>query len=228
MKKNLRSILVIGLALLCVALAVYVKNENVKTKAASEHKAGLIAEEKKKTRRAKLEADWIEVRPTVIEHYIVHQPVSEEIKKSAAKLDIEISPFFESQKLALIVIPQEKIPVGKYDSEFARLLKESSASNVEVATESEKTWKKVGVQWEKEREQREKQAEILRNRPEVAEANRRYEERMKEVKRMKGISMAESTKLQFEAVKENDDEMAIIRKQLFANPVRPAPRWADQ
>lgn len=126
------------------------------------------------------------------------------------------------------MIPQEKIPVGKYDSEFARLLKESSASNVEVATESEKTWKKVGVQWEKEREQREKQAEILRNRPEVAEANRRYEERMKEVKRMKGISMAESTKLQFEAVKENDDEMAIIRKQLFANPVRPAPRWADQ
>lgn len=50
MKKNLRSILVIGLALLCVALAVYVKNENVKTKAASEHKAGLIAEEKKKNK----------------------------------------------------------------------------------------------------------------------------------------------------------------------------------
>ncbi len=219
MKKNSRSTLFVGLALLCALLAVYVKKENAKSRAVTEHKAGLIAEEKEKQRQAKLDDDWPRFRQLRLESYIIRQPVSEETKNRAAELGIKINPFFDSAKVVNVVIPQAKIPLINYDPEFARLLKESRASDAEVDEEKGKWWERNGERYVKEGEKRK---EILRNQPEVAEADRRYKKRMEEIRAIKPISWSESSKLEFEAAVEYDGVIFEVRKKLSANPVTPA------
>lgn len=219
MKKNSRIISVVGFALLCTLLVVYVRKENEKSRAVTEHKARLIAEEKEKERQAKLDSDWLRIRELRLESYIIRQPVSEETKNRAAELGLKVTPFFDSAKVVNVVIPQAKIPLINYDPEFARLLKESRASDAEVEEEKAKWWEKNGERYVKEGK---KEDEILRNQPEVAEADRRYKKRMDEIRTIKPISLSESNKLGFEAAAEHARVIFDIRKKLSANSVTPA------
>lgn len=225
MKKNLRILFFIGVALLCAALAVYVQKKSADARAVSERKARSIAEEKEKIRQAELDRHWLHAKRADTEGYFVRQPVSEEIKRRAAELGIEISPFFDSAKIASMVIPEAKVPLSNSDPEFARLLKEISASDAEIAEEKAKWWEKNGEQYMKKNE---KIQEFFRNNPEVVEVTRRYEKRMEEVRKMKGLSAGEFSKLQYEAAAEANEEMNKIRKRVFPEDFPPPANGGNQ
>lgn len=226
MKKNSRLILVVGLALLCAVVVTYIRRENSKSRAVSKHKARLIAEENETKGQAKSDAPlFYRFKRIRFESHIIRQPVSEEIKKRAAELDINISPFFDSEKVVNLLIPPAKTPLRNSGPEFARLLEESRATDAEVAEEKAKWWERNGERYVKEGEQYQ---EFLRTNPEVAEEDRRYEKRKEEISAMQGISMAEFSKLEYEAVAEHAHEIFEIRKKLFANTVPPAGSPANQ
>ena len=196
MKTRTRIILIIGLGLVGLVLAVYVRTREPKSGFAEQddrkHLEKSMDDRKNKDRP---EMDWTAPyqRIDIGVDYFIHQPVSEEIAKRTAKLGIEIAPFYDSTKIALIVIRG-----GKSDVELERLLKQSSANDVEIAEERNQ-W------WERNKERITKEQEILNSQPEVVKALSRLHKRIEEIEELERthrLRWDESSRLELEAMQE--------------------------
>lgn len=193
MKTRTRIILIIGLGLLGLALAVYLKIQGTKSSFTaqddSEHLKNAMDDRNNKDRSEKA---WTgpHKRIDIGVTYFIRQPVSREIVSRAAKLGIKIAPYYGSTKIAMIVMRSgESVP------EFVRLLKESSASEAEITEERDK-W------WEENKERITKEQETMDNQPEVVAAKSQAEERWKEIEKMRGLTQQEYFQLQHEATQE--------------------------
>jgi hypothetical protein len=191
------------------AITVYVRKQDALVELSAREKS-----ESEKL-RVKAKANWSSesMERIIFDHHCVRQPVSDELVRRAAALGIAIEPFYDSDRIASIVI-RTRIS----DPEFMRLLEEGSASDTEIAgVRSE--W------WEKNRARYEKAEETLTTHPKMIEARRQFENRLAEIDKMKGLIWEERFQLRYEAI----DELSRIRQNvILQNGISPAENANSQ